>query len=151
MTRTEYLRRIREYLHDPEGKVWSTSELAEMLSAAARAYSADTGIYRASFPLAADADGVCELPANYISFLAGWNKKGEPIEPTNMDELSRNYGDFTGLCGDPKYVYEETESIGRIRLCPHPDDGYGVRLVGKWFPYGTPLRSCYGNPIHNRD
>ena len=151
MRRSEYISRIREYLHDPDGKVWSDAELSDMISAAARAYSADTGIYRASSPLAADDDGVCALPENYISFVAGWNRNGEPVEPTTVDDLAWRYGNFSDLRGEVRYVCEDTESLGRIRVCPRPEDGHGTEVYALAYPYGTVLRACYGIPIHDRD
>ena len=73
---SELIYRIREYLHDPDGKIWDDSELAEMIDRAAENYSSDTGIFRGHFNFVVDSDGGCNLPKNYIGFVAGWNDKG---------------------------------------------------------------------------
>ena len=82
MKQTEYLARIREFLHDPEGKIWTNEELSDMLASAADTYCEDTGIFRGNFNFLVDASGVFQLPPAYLALVAAWNDNGTVITQT---------------------------------------------------------------------
>ena len=113
MKTAELIRRIREYLHDPEGKIWNDAELADMIDRAAENYSADTGIFRGHFNFVVDADGGCSLPKNYIGFVSGWTEKGYHIENVSVGELNRFYSNYIATEGDAEFVFEDLDDIER--------------------------------------
>ena len=145
MERAELKMRIREYLHDPEGKIWGDPELEEMLEAAARSYCLDTEIFRGVFNLDVNAEGVCKVPKDYLGFLAGWNEKGYRIERAGAEEVKRYYPDYTKVSGAAEFAYEGLNDIGYIRLCPNPYKGAESEV--EYYPvfsYGIPQLSGGG-------
>lgn len=145
MIEQDYLFRIREYLHDPEGKNWNDEELRTMLHQAADTYSRDTGIFRGIFHFMVNKDGVCKLPKNFISFVAGWNALGNHIEAVPVSELARFYGDYSTVEGEAQFCYEELGNIGEMRLCPNP---YKKTNLKSYYPvsFGMIPFSNYGTP-----
>lgn len=150
MTEKEYLLRIREYLHDPGGKIWSDDELSKMLVQAAETYSKDTGIFRGKFHFMVNSDGVCMVPKNFLALVAGWNSLGSHIEAIPASELSRFYGNFSVVEGDAEYCYEDFGDIGKMRLCPNP---YAKQDVKYYQPasFGLIPFSGYGIPAYGQD
>lgn len=146
MNRRELIRRIREYLHDPEGKIWDNAELERMLDRAAESYSADTGIYRVPIKILVDEDGGCELPEKYLGLVALWNGSGYPVEKVSANELKRFYGFYTKTEGEAEYVYEDLDSIGRVRFCPNPYKKQNIREYVPFYPYGIPYLTHRGIP-----
>lgn len=151
METAELIHRIREYLHDPEGKIWEDSELSEMLDRAAECYSADTGIFRGNFNIMVDSEGVCKLPKNYLSFVAGWNGKGIHIDGISAGELSRFYSQFTTTDGEAEFVYEDLDTIGHFRFCPNPFLRQNITVFTSYYPYGMPSIPAYGIPTRTED
>lgn len=148
---SELIYRIREYLHDPDGKIWDDSELAEMIDRAAENYSSDTGIFRGHFNFVVDSDGGCNLPKNYIGFVAGWNDKGYHIENISVGELNRFYEQYTATDGDAEFVFEDLDDIGRFRFCPNPFKRQNITVYVPYYPYGIPAAPSYGIPTRTED
>lgn len=148
MTKSTLIEKIRAYLRDTNGKIFEDSELSYMIDRAAEAYSADTGIFRSKFFFRVNSDGVCELPENYLKFLAAWNDNGEKICSIPIGEIARFYPDYYSIKGHPEFVYEDMDRIGCVRFCPNPYDfqnGISYTVPG----YGTPvLKHGYGIPDH---
>ncbi len=151
MLRTELIRKIRDWLRDAKGVVWKDSELSAMLDRAAEAWSADTGAYKGRFNIVVSVDGSCELPANYVAFLAGWNVKTQRIEAMSSAELARRHGDYSVRSGLPEYVYEELDSSGRLRFSPNPYEKQSIRVLAPCYPYGIPVLPAYGIPVNTVD
>lgn len=157
MKRAEYLKVIREHLHDPEGKVWSDEELDRLLDAAAEAYSSDTRMFRAAakiFPTESEFER--NTPENHLAFYAGWNGRGMPLKLTTERELMAEDAEYGVRRSDcEEYVYEPRGTIGRLCFYPalsadacisyHPDFPYGVVhcFSGRGLPSGS---TEYGIP-----
>lgn len=137
-----YIRKVRMYLNDPKGKIFSESEIREMLGKAAEQYSADSEIYRSGFYLCSDRSGRCRLPSDYIRLLAGWGI-GYQLEFASPDELVRYYSDYHKVKGKPDFIYEDLDSAGKIRLCPNPHEQQGVKsfIISR---FGTAAIPKYG-------
>lgn len=150
MTEKEYLLRIREYLHDPEGKIWNDDELTKMLVQSAKTYSKDTGIFRGRFSIMVNSEGSFRLPKDFVAFVAGWNPNGKHINAIPVTEVSRYYGDFSSVEGDAEFCYEDFEDIGKARLCPNP---YAKQDVKNYQPdsFGLIPLSGYGIPLHGQE
>jgi len=151
MTEQEYLLRIREYLHDPEGKIWDDDELTKMLVQAAETYSKDTGIFRGRLLFMVNSDGVCMVPKNFLALVAGWNSLGSHIEAIPASELSRFYGNFSVVEGEAEFCYEDLDSIGEMRLCPNPHKTQDARYYYPNSSFGIPSISSYGIPAYGQD
>ena len=136
---------MREYLHDPDGKVWDEKELTDFLNDAAGQYCRDTGSFRATISIQVDANGVMKAPNDYLEWVAGWNSLDQKIEAVTLDVVADWYGDFMTVKGHPRFIYEDVDSIGSFRLCPIPEGGEGsitIVVIGQ----GTPVASTYGIP-----
>lgn len=141
----KYLERMREFLHDPEGKVWSDDELKDFLNDAAIQYCRDTGSFRSTASIQVDSTGVMKVPADYLEWVAGWNTLDQKIEAVKMDVASQWYGDFMTVKGTPRFVYEDIDSIGSFRLCPIPENS-SISITIVVAGQGTPIASDYGIP-----
>ena len=142
MKKEELIKRLRIHLYDKEGKIFKDHELEIFLDKSAEAYSRDSEIYRSGFYFCTDAEGRCRLPQDYIKLLTGWGI-GYQLEKMTEDELQRYYSDYRDVKGKPEFVYEETESSGKIKICPNPHDLQGVksRIVKG---YGLPVSGGRG-------
>ena len=147
----ELKRRIREYLHDPEGKIWDDDELAGRIERAAENYSSDTGMFRGHSLFVVDEDGGWSLPKNYISFVAGWNEKGYHIDNVSAGELKRFYPNYTATEGDAEFVFEDLDDIGRVRFCPNPFKQQNSTIYVPYYPYGLAAAPSYGIPAKAED
>lgn len=150
MTEENYLKTIRAFLHDPDGQVFDDSELLKMLDTAAKTYCKDTALYRGAFPFFVNESGIGKLPHDYIELVAAWNDKGFHVEMNSVDGINAEYGDYINVKGDPKYIYEDLESIGGYRLCPNPYDRENVVAFVSDSAYGITPFPGYGTPISNR-
>ena len=146
MTRSEYLAKIRLYLYDPDGKVWTDAELLQMLDEAVRSFCADSGIYRGRISILTDADGRVKMPGDYISLVAGWNTERE-LQPVSVNALNAERGDYITAEGMADYIYEDLDSGGTLRLCPNPNGLQDVRVLQPWYQYGVPNLPGYGIPV----
>lgn len=146
MTEANYLKTIRAFLHDPEGKAFDDSELLKMLDTAAKTYCKDTALYRGAFSFFVNGSGVGKLPDDYVEFVAGWNGDGYHVEMISVNALSDEYGSYINVKGHTKFIYEDLESIGEYRLCPNPYDLQNLVLYVPASPYGIMLFTGYGTP-----
>ena len=146
MQTAEYIKLIRAFLHDPDGKVFDDDELTGMLNTAAEAYCKDTGLYRGTFSFLVNEDGTGKAPDDYIEFVAGWNQEGRHIEMISSDELREQYGPYLSVKGTAQFIYEDFDSIGGFRLCPNPYDFQNLVLYVPASPYGIMIFSGYGTP-----
>lgn len=142
----EYIKIIRAFLHDPDGKVFDDAELTDMLETAAREYCKDTALYRGTFSFIVDENGACKVPDDYLEFVAGWNEDGRHIEAISTDELREQYGPYLSIKGTANFIFEDFDSIGGLRLCPNPYDLQHIDLYVPASPYGIMLFSGYGTP-----
>ena len=147
MTAENYLKTIRAFLHDPDGEVFEDSELLKMLDTAARTYCKDTALYRGVFSFFVNDSGVGKLPDDYIEFVAAWNGEGFHVETASADDMSGEYGNYISVKGNPKFIYEELESIGKYHLCPNPYDLQHAVFYVPESQYGIMPFSGYGTPI----
>lgn len=150
MTRSEYLAKIRQYLYDPDGKVWTDDELDRMLDEAVRTFCSDTGMYRGRISLFADTSGRVRMPRNYISLVAGWNPERE-LKTISVNALNAERGDYISAEGMADYIYEDLDSGGTLRLCPNPNGRQDLRVLQPWYPYGIPNLPGYGIPVNVED
>ncbi len=144
----EYLKRMREYLHDPDGKVWDEKELIDFLNDAAIQYCRDTGSFRSTANILVDSSGMVRMPKVYLEWVAGWNNLDQKIEAVSLDVVSDWYGDFTTVRGTAKFAYEDMDTIGNFKLCPNPIDIAGtitIIVLGRGIPVeptrGIPTRA----------
>ena len=145
MTISEYLSRIRRYLYDPEGDVWSDDELLLLLDEAVRCFCADTGLYRGNVTILTDCSGRAKMPRNYISLVACWNPERE-IKPVSVTALNAERGDYSVAEGMADYAYEDLDSEGTLGFCPNPHRLQHVRVRHPWSAYGIPNLPRYGIP-----
>lgn len=146
MTISEYLSRIRRYLYDPEGEVWSDDELLLLLDEAVRCFCADTGLYRGCISILTDNCGRVKMPRNYISLIAGWNPE-RSMKTVSVDVLDCARSDYIIAEGMADYIYEDLDSGGTLRLCPNPNRRQNIRVYKPGGPYGIPVLSGYGIPF----
>lgn len=145
-----YLKKIRQHLYDPDGKVWTDDELERMLEEAGRTFCADTGMYRGRISLLADSSGRVRMPRNYISLVAGWNSERE-MKSLSVNALNAERGDYIFAEGMADYIYEDLDSGGTLRLCPNPNGRQDLRVLRPWYPYGIPNLPGYGIPVNAED
>ena len=150
MKKSQLIEKIRVFLRDTNGKIWSDQELSSFFDNAADAYSADTECFRSQFFFCVNADGICKLPENYLKFLAAWNDNGQKILSISVREIQRFLPDYTSVKGRPDFLYEEMDRIGTIRFSPNP---YERQKVAEYSVagYGIPDHAkTYGIPDHGR-
>ena len=129
MERDEYISRIRKLLHDPEGKAWDDEELNAMLDYAVKCFCLDTAAFRGDFRFYADENGQCKQIG-----------EGTHIESASADYLSRRYGNYSAVNGQPQFICEDLNTIGMARLVPNPHAlQNGEKLIGV-SSYGIPYR-----------
>ena len=147
MTESDYIKTVRAFLHDSEGKVFDDEELLKMLSTAAYTYCKDTALYRGAFHFFVDEKGAGKLPDDYVEILAAWNGEGYHVEPISVSELSCIYGNYISVQGNERFVYEDLDDIGKYRLCPNPYENENVISFVSETPYGITPFPGYGTPI----
>ena len=144
MKQNDLIKLLREYLHDPEGKVWSDTELVELLERAARDYSFDTQSFRTVYRPLVAADGRIKFPPAFAAVLAAWNDNHLPVDPANSGDAADAFGDFRNTAGDAQILYEDLDTFGVARLCPNPARKQAVRRFAPADPYGVIVRNGYG-------
>jgi len=144
MQKDEYIKIIRGFLHDPQGKVFDNDELETMLKTAADTYCKDTALYRGVFSLYVDSEAVGKLPDDYIEFVAGWNGDGFHLECADVDYLRTQYGHYLAVEGHARFIYEDLDNIGQYRICPNPYKFENLVLYIPENPYGVMLFESYG-------
>ena len=150
MNERDYIRTIRAFLHDPEGKVFDDAELLKMLETAASTYCKDTALYRGAFSFFVDADGIGKLPDDYVEFVSAWSGEGYQIESISVSELADIYGNYISVQGGARFIYEDLDDIGKYRLCPNPFEKENVVSLVSEHPYGITPFPGYGTPVSRR-
>lgn len=146
MTRSEYLAKIRLYLYDPKGKVWTDEELHPMLDEAVRCFCADTMLYRGRITILTDECGRVKMPENYIGLAASWNPE-RAMKQVSVKVLNAERGDYISAEGMADYIYEDLDPGGKLRLCPNPNRLQQIRTFHPSEPYGVMNLPGYGVPV----
>lgn len=114
---------VRTLIGDGAGAVWTDAELESCLARARERFAEDSGAFRSQADLLVDADGVFELPEDYVGLVASWNALGEPIERGSEALASRRFGEgWRGVAGWPSMMIDAGGGLGR--LVPNP---YGLQ------------------------
>ena len=146
MKLSEYLAKIRLYLYDPDGKVWTDDELLAMIDEAARCFCADTGLYRGCVSILTDDCGRVKMPGNYIRLLAGWNPEYR-MKTISVTALQAERPDYITAEDMADYIYEDLDDGGTLRVCPNPNRQQNIRAYKMWYPYGVPVLPRRGVPV----
>ena len=144
MDKQGYLRKLRLFLADPEGKIWDDMELYTLLDEALKKYCIDSGAVKAEFDFLPDKDGVYYYPEDFGTFMIGWNKAGREITPaTARDLFVRSYRDRNRK-GDAEYIFDDLSSYGSFALYPDPADMQNVMSITITPDWGEIFDSDYG-------
>jgi hypothetical protein len=144
MEQGDYLKILRRYLADPDGRIWDDSMLRKFLDDAVKEYSIDSGAFIGSMAFFPDANGNYFYPDDFGSFLVGWNKESSLIKPTTADELFEKKYFSVPCAGDAKYIYDTHSTDGEFSLYPDPSVGQNVESWEFTSQYGEVFDSAYG-------
>jgi hypothetical protein len=144
MNKAGYLKKMRLFLADPDGKIWSDTELYTLIDEALKQYCIDAGVFTGSFDLCPDSNGVYHYPDDFGKFLTGWNVQGDEITPSTARELfvrSHNSSDRTG---DVRYIYDDLSAYGDFAVYPLPVNMQNIHHITITPEWGEIYNSDYG-------
>jgi hypothetical protein len=149
-----FAEKLKMYLADPYGKIWSEDEIYKLLDEALKQYCIDSGLFVGRFDFCPDENGIYHYPDDYAGFMIGWNNDGQEItQSSSIDLFSKNHNNFYKK-GNAEYIYDDMSSYGDFKLYPEnntqnitytttdkqygeiEDSGYGVFADGA---YGVTL------------
>ena len=155
MQKIDFLKKLRMFLADPDGKIWNDNELFVILDRALEQYCSDVKLFTGSLDFYPDPAGVYHYPENFVDFMVGWNSNGQEIKQATALTLFERSGYNANRNGTPQYIFDDTESYGNFSVYPLPgnnqnsvtctitpetgevtDSNYGVFLTED---YGTTL------------
>lgn len=144
MDKAGFLKKLRLYLADPDGKIWDDIELYRILDDALKQYCYDSGAFVGSFDFCPDSAGVYHYPDDFSAFMIGWNSKGEEITPASARELFYRSGRDAYRFGDAEYIYDDLVSQGEFALYPTPPDMQNRKTISISSNYGEIMNSEFG-------
>lgn len=122
MDKFGFLKKLRMFLADPAGKIWGDDELLMYLEEALYKYCKDAQLFTGSFDFYPDAEGKYHYPDDFVSFMTGWNTRGDEITESSASELFYRKNCDINRTGEVRYIYNDLESYGSFMLYPVPAD-----------------------------
>lgn len=147
MNKEEYINKLRMYLADPQGVIWSDTELSAIIDDAFKQYCIDSGMFVGRFDFFPDKNGQYTYPEDYASFVIGWNKKGEEIKAADSITLFDKQRRNLYRSGDAEYIYSDQSETGKFALYPTPGNKQNVKSAEMSSIYGEINGSGYGTYI----
>lgn len=144
MDKAGYLKKLRLFLADPDGKIWDDNELFALLDEALKQYFIDSGAMTGEFDFFPDKDGVYHYPDDFGAFMIGWNRNGTEItQATARDLFFRSRRDSDAE-GEPEYIYDDLSSYGDFSLYPLPPEMQNTKSISITPAYGEIIDDAYG-------
>lgn len=144
MNKSGYLKKLRFFLADPDGKMWDDIELNTFLDESLKRYCIDSCCFIGEFAFLPDKDGTYHYPEDFGKFLIGWNASGTEIKPSTSKELFLNcHYDITRQ-GEARYIYDDLSSHGDFSLYPTPSEMSNLQYITILPDYGEILDDRYG-------
>lgn len=144
MNKAYFLRKLRLFLADPDGKVWNDTELSRLLDASLEKYCLDSGFSTGVFDFFHDSNGLYYYPEDFGRYLTGWNETGEEILPSTSRELFIRRGMNSNLPGSAQYIYDDLGNHGEFILYPNPAQNQTVTVLRQENFYGEVIDDGFG-------
>jgi hypothetical protein len=116
-----FVKKLRMFLADPEGKIWDDVEINTLLNEALKQYCKDSGAFTGSFDFYPDKNGTYHYPDDYADFMIGWNTEDQEITPATARELFVRSCRDVSRTGEPEYIFDDLDSCGSFSLYPVPE------------------------------
>jgi hypothetical protein len=148
MKKNEYIKKMRLFLADPDGRIWNDNEISILLEQSLKQYCIDSGAFTGRFDFCPDMNGIYHYPDDFGCFVIGWNEDNKEIIPATAFELFSSKNKNINFSGKVGYIYDDQSNYGDFEIYPLPPNKQNIQEMNIEPVYGEIIDSSCGVYMH---